>query len=67
MGPTVCSTTPTAPHFGHLFVGLVGAGTWMGMRLTLTGCERAAGRLDPEAHADGQPGTRVYVSAPGET
>jgi hypothetical protein len=22
---------PSAPHFGHLFVGWVGAGTWTGM------------------------------------
>jgi hypothetical protein len=26
-----CSTVPSAPHFGHLFVGWVGAGTWTGM------------------------------------
>jgi hypothetical protein len=31
MLPMACSTTPSAPHFGHLFVGRVGAGTWMGM------------------------------------
>ncbi len=34
--PTVCSTTPSVPHFGHLFVGRVGAGTWMGMAVHST-------------------------------
>jgi hypothetical protein len=34
--PTVCSTTPSVPHFGHLFVGWVGAGTWMGMAVHST-------------------------------
>jgi hypothetical protein len=67
MGPTECSTTPTAPHFGHLFVGLVGAGTWMGMRRNLTGVRARRGAPDREARADGRPGTRVYVSALYET
>ncbi len=31
MFPTTCCTTPSAPHFGHLFVGWVGAGSWTGM------------------------------------
>jgi hypothetical protein len=35
MLPADISTTPSAPHFGHLFVGFVGAGSWTGMATTL--------------------------------
>src|SRR6266542_647031 len=35
MLPTAFWTTPSVPHFGHLFVGWVGAGMWTGMTFTL--------------------------------
>lgn len=60
--PTVCSTTPSVPHFGHLFVGWVGAGTWMGMAVHSTRpCARAsrgAGAAPPNAE-DGHEVGRV--------
>jgi hypothetical protein len=30
--PIAWPTTPSAPHFGHLLVGCVGAGTLAGMK-----------------------------------
>jgi len=37
MLPTAFWATPSVPHFGHLFVGWVGAGMWTGMASTLPG------------------------------
>jgi len=47
MLPMVCSTTPSAPHFGHLFVGWVGAGTWIGMAVHSIRAARPAPRSSP--------------------
>ncbi len=44
MLPTACSATPSAPHLGHLLVGWVGAGTWMGIRPVYRYCGGGAGR-----------------------
>jgi hypothetical protein len=44
MFPIVCCTVPSVPHFGHLLVGWVGAGTWTGMGSTLA---RSRGRRRP--------------------
>ncbi len=53
MGPTTCWTTPAAPHLGHLSVGLVGAGSWTGMR----------GVYPCRARAAAAPGERNPVGA----
>src|SRR6266545_4910996 len=42
MFPTLCCGTPWVPHFGHLSVGSVGAGSWL--RPHMRGVRRAAGR-----------------------
>jgi hypothetical protein len=51
MGPTACWTVPSVPHFGHLFVGLVGAGSWTGMVASVPGPGR------PRFPVDGIAGT----------
>ena len=59
MLPTACWTTPSVPHFGHLFVGFVGAGSWTGMARQYYAPRRAVARARGAAAARRTPSIRL--------